>query len=107
MIAYFVIMWVRMTLPRIRIDQLLDFNWKFLVIVSLINVVVIAFAWKVIPDTETIDSIGDAVVPTLVLLAVNILMILGIGAVLAGRGRRERARIQARLTGADLPAAGD
>jgi NADH-quinone oxidoreductase subunit H len=32
----FVLIWVRATFPRIRIDQLLNFNWKFLVPVTLV-----------------------------------------------------------------------
>ncbi|MBI5957994.1 MAG: NADH-quinone oxidoreductase subunit H, partial [Chloroflexi bacterium] len=104
--AYFVLIWVRMTLPRLRIDHLLDFNWKFLVPVSLMNLLVVAFVWKAIPNTDEINSFGDALVPTLVLLVVNIAMILGIGAVLAGRGRRDRERIQARVAAVDLPAEG-
>jgi NADH-quinone oxidoreductase subunit H len=102
--VYWVLVWVRMTLPRVRIDHLLDFNWKFLVPVGLVNLLVVAFVWKLIPDTDQINSAGDALVPTLALLLVNVAMILVIGALLAERGRRERARIQARVAGTDLPA---
>jgi len=101
--AYWVLVWVRMTLPRVRIDHLLDFNWKFLVPVGLMNLLVVAFVWKLIPGTDEINSFGDAVVPTLALLLVNVAMVLVIGALLADRGRRERARIEARVAGADLP----
>lgn len=102
--VYWVLVWVRMTVPRVRIDHLLDFNWKFLVPVGLVNLLVVAFVWKLIPDTDQINSAGDALVPTLALLLVNVAMILVIGALLAERGRRERARIQARVAGTDLPA---
>ncbi|MCL4238351.1 MAG: NADH-quinone oxidoreductase subunit NuoH [Anaerolineae bacterium] len=101
--AYWVLVWVRMTLPRVRIDHLLDFNWKFLVPVGLANLLIVALVWKAIPGTDQISSFGDAVVPTLALLLVNVAMFLVIGALLADRGRRERARIEARVAGADLP----
>jgi NADH-quinone oxidoreductase subunit H len=94
--VYFVLIWVRMTLPRLRIDQLLDFNWKFLVPASLINLLVVAFVWKVIPGTDTINSFREALVPTVILLLVNIAMILGVAEVLRGWGRRDQARIMAR-----------
>ncbi len=47
--VYFVFIWVRGTLPRVRIDQMLDLNWKFLVPLSLILVLVVAVVDKLIP----------------------------------------------------------
>jgi NADH-quinone oxidoreductase subunit H len=104
MAVYFVLVWVRLTLPRLRIDHLLDFNWKFLVPTSLANLLVVAFVWKIIPDADRIHNFTDALGPTIVMLLVNIVMILVIGALLRERGRRERARIAARVAGTDLPA---
>ncbi len=92
-----------MTLPRLRIDHLLNFNWKFLVPLSLINLLVVAFVWKIVPDTDSINSAADALVPTLVLLIVNIGMIAGVGALLRDWGRRDRAHIQARRARAVEP----
>ncbi len=105
MIAYFVLIWVRMTLPRLRIDHLLDFNWKFLVPLSLVNLLVVAFVWKIVPNTDQIHSFGDALVPTLALLVANIAMIAVVLALLADRGRREREHVLARKAGTDLPVA--
>jgi NADH-quinone oxidoreductase subunit H len=39
----FVFMWVRWTYPRFRIDQLLNFSWKVLIPVGLLNLVITAF----------------------------------------------------------------
>jgi NADH-quinone oxidoreductase subunit H len=42
----FVTMWCRGTLPRLRIDHLLDFGWKFLVPVGLLTLVAVALVLK-------------------------------------------------------------
>ena len=42
MVGYWVIMWVRYTMMRIRIDQMLAFNWKFLTPLSFILLLVVA-----------------------------------------------------------------
>ncbi len=45
-ILIFVIMWVRWTFPRIRFDQLMNFSWKVMIPVSLVNLVATAIVLK-------------------------------------------------------------
>jgi NADH-quinone oxidoreductase subunit H len=108
-VVYLVLIWVRLTLPRLRIDHLLDFNWKFLVPLSLANLLVVAFVWKILPGTDEINSAEDQLGPTLILLAVNVAMILVVGALLRDWGRRDRARLEARRAAveASVAEAGD
>ena len=40
--VFFVMMWIKFTMPRFRIDQLMAFNWKFLVPLSLVNLFILA-----------------------------------------------------------------
>ncbi len=49
-LVYLFLIWVRGTLPRVRIDQLLYFNWKFLVPLVLILILVVAVVAKLIPS---------------------------------------------------------
>ena len=46
-VVYLVISWIRLSLPRIRIDAMLNLNWKFLIPVSFINLVAVAIADRV------------------------------------------------------------
>ena len=35
-------MWLRWTFPRLRIDQILSLEWKYLVPISMINLILMA-----------------------------------------------------------------
>ncbi len=47
-LVFFVFMWIRGTLPRFRIDQMLNFNWKFMVPLSLVILLTVAFLDKLL-----------------------------------------------------------
>jgi len=49
---YLVISWIRLSLPRIRIDQMLNLNWRFLIPVSFINLIAVAIADRVMLEFE-------------------------------------------------------
>lgn len=83
-IGYFIVMWVRSTLPRIRIDHMLAFNWKVLTPVALALLVLTAVLDKIFSETALR-------VP--VLLAANLAVLLLSWLALrvsARRTRRER-----------------
>jgi NADH-quinone oxidoreductase subunit H len=48
MFGYWVIMWIKYSVPRIRIDHMLAFNWKFLVPLSLVVLINTAILNKVL-----------------------------------------------------------
>jgi NADH-quinone oxidoreductase subunit H len=51
LLGYFIVMWVRSTLPRIRIDHMLAFNWKFLTPISLALLIMTAILDKIFSAT--------------------------------------------------------
>jgi len=56
---YWVIMWVKYSLPRIRIDHMLNLNWKFLTPLSLAILIVTAILDKILPrSSEAIYALG-------------------------------------------------
>lgn len=50
-LVYFLVMLIRATMPRFRIDHMMAFNWKFLVPLALANIIIIALLGKLfVPD---------------------------------------------------------
>ncbi len=57
-VIFFLFMWIRGTLPRFRIDQLLNFNWKFMVPLTLVLLLAVALLDRVIVDY--LPNVGEA-----------------------------------------------
>ena len=53
MLGYWIIMWVKYTLLRIRIDHMLAFNWKFLTPLSFVLLIVTAFMNALLANTPS------------------------------------------------------
>jgi NADH-quinone oxidoreductase subunit H len=51
MFFYWVIMWVKYTVPRIRVDHMLAFNWKFLTPLAFILLMVTAVVGRLLMDS--------------------------------------------------------
>ena len=109
-IIYLTTLWLRNTVPRLRIDQIMAFNWKFLVPLSIANLVVISFVLKALqelglaPRDMLSAGFGDMLPTTVILLLFNGAMILYLLGMMRKRGREARRESQG--TGASLAGAG-
>lgn len=85
----FVFIWARGSWPRFRIDHMLNFAWKFLVPLALVNLMVVGLVDKLLAEAET-------VVRTVALLGSNVVLIVVTLVVVAWAARRSRnAKFQA------------
>jgi NADH-quinone oxidoreductase subunit H len=78
-IVYFVVVLIRISMPRLRIDQMLNFNWKFLTPLALVLLIVTAVADKVfyliLPDV----LLANVLIPWIragVHLLINVIIVL-------------------------------
>jgi NADH-quinone oxidoreductase subunit H len=69
-LVYFVVIWVRGTFPRIRIDQMNQFNWKLITPLALASLIVTAVFEKLAAEMG-LNRIGVHLGANLLLLAVT------------------------------------
>ena len=69
-LVFFVIVWIRTTVPRVRIDQLMALAWKFLFPLALINLIITAIEILAWPTASpwVIIPVNFAIMAALVLL---------------------------------------
>ncbi len=85
-LVYYVIMWVRYSFPRVRIDQMLGFNWKFLTPLALFLLIVVAILDKSLVGISRVGYV-------LIMLGANLVIVWGTVLILRMYGRLERKRI--------------
>jgi NADH-quinone oxidoreductase subunit H len=87
LLGYWVIMWIKYTLMRIRIDHMLAFNWKFLVPLSLVVLMVTALLNTLLREASTW-------VYGLSMFLSNVVIAWIVIEILRGRSRAEREKAE-------------
>jgi len=85
---YWVIMWIKYTVPRIRIDHMMILNWKLLTPLALATVVVVALLDKILVGVGA-SQLGYV----LVMFAANLVIIWTTLLLLRRFARTERRRV--------------
>ena len=91
--VYFLLIWTRGTLPRLRVDQLMGFCWKALVPATLIFVAVAA-----IERTLIVNYGWDTTIALPVMIVLNFALTIGLIALFARVSRAPELRRPARTT---------
>ena len=86
-LGYWLIMWIRYTLLRIRIDHMLAFNWKFLTPLAFALIIVTAFMNALLTDAPTWLYISG-------MFFSNVLIAWGALEIARNYSRKERERLE-------------
>jgi len=103
LVPYIFTLVLRATIPRVRIDQMMAFNWKFLVPIAIVNVLITALVLKIVqtvglsPSSENATDFVANLPQGLILFATNLFMAFIVLNMLRNQGRRERMADQARM----------
>jgi len=83
MAVVYLVMWIRCTWPRMRMDQLLDFSWKLLIPLNLANLMLVAFVFKIA---------GGGVLSMVLCLAANVALLYVTAAIMRRKASKSSSR---------------
>ena len=90
-VVVFLFVWFRATYPRLRIDQIMAFSWKFLLPLSLINLFAVTLEVFLLRGDDGTLTVGD-----LGLMAVINLAVAAVSVFVFGNLIRDRVKFQTR-----------
>jgi len=98
-IGIFLFFWLRATLPRIRIDQMLNLNWKFLTPLMILNLIGVALVDKGLRAAGVTSGLWAAG-----MFVFNMAMLIGALAIPGYLGHRARMAAMAPASEEELEA---
>ena len=90
-IVVFLFIWFRATYPRLRIDQIMAFSWKFLLPLSIINLFTVTLEVFLLRGDEGTLTVGDLGLMTVINLAVTVVSVFVFGNLI-----RDKVKFQTR-----------
>jgi len=100
MLGYWVIMWVKYTLLRIRIDHMLAFNWKFLTPLAFVLLMVTAFMNALLAGYR--DDPATTWIYVLGMFLSNVLLAWGALEIARSYSRGEREKVEGKVQVAEV-----
>ncbi|BCX03435.1 MAG: NADH-quinone oxidoreductase subunit H [Candidatus Roseilinea sp.] len=100
--VFTIFMWLRGTLPRIRVDQMHNLNWKFFVPVSIVHLVVVMALMKLFVTSPAMAQANGGIlvapgVQAAILFTASMLILIGSLTIAARRARIMRLQEEAVL----------
>ncbi|MBM3941819.1 MAG: NADH-quinone oxidoreductase subunit NuoH [SAR202 cluster bacterium] len=98
-LVLFLFVWVRATYPRLRTDQIMAFSWKFLLSISLINLLATSLEIYWLRGAERALTTGDLWIMALMNLAIAAACLLVAGRLSQAKVRRVRPPLPVAASG--------
>ena len=78
-LMYWVVMWIKYSFPRIRIDQMLNLNWKFLTPLALAMLVITALLDKLLMEASRITYVGSMLLANVIIIVITLQVLKTVG----------------------------
>ncbi len=103
-LVLFLLIWVRATWPRLRVDQMMEFAWKGLLPLAMVNLFAIAIEIQVLRDSTGSISTNELWVMAAINWAITIASVMLLANVLGQRGLQQQTPVPSPLANMEAEA---